>query len=151
MAATIETRIWQALRARVATISGYAANQFAWPLIPFDKPSANGKPLPYLEIAHLPNRVNRVLVGSKGPQDRPGILQITLCWPASEVGAGMGKTHPDVLIQRAGEIAAHFPTGLCMAFQGVGANVTKAPDVAQPFRDDAYWRVPVSVSIQTYA
>lgn len=147
----VETKIWLALKSRVATIAGYAANQFAWPMVPFTPPQADGRPLPYLDVAHMPNRNSRTLIGSKGPMQRPGILQIALMWPASEIGTGTGKTHPDVLVQQAGDIAAHFSTDLCMAFQGVSVRVTKAPDVAQPTRDDAYWRVPVSIFYETYA
>ena len=151
MTATAETKIWQALRSRVATIAGYAASQFAWPMDPFTPPQSNGKPLPYLDIAHMPNVNARVLVGSKGPMRRPGIVQIALMWPVAEIGTASGKVHPDVLIQQAGEIAAHFPTDLCMPFQGVSVRVTKAPDVAQPMRDEVYWRVPVSIFYETYA
>lgn len=151
MAATVETRMWLALKARIATITGYITSQFAWPMDPFTPPQSNGKPLPYLDIAHMPNVNARVLVGSKGPMRRPGIVQIALMWPVSEIGTAPGKTHPDVLIQKVGAVAAHFPTDLCMAFQGVSVRVTKAPDVAQPIRDDAYWRVPVSIFYETYA
>lgn len=143
MTASIETKIWQALKARVSTLTGYTS---AWPMDPFEPGQ-----LPYVEVAHLPNRNDRMLIGSKGRMHRPGILQLTLCWPVAQVGAGLGKVHPDVLIQRAGEIAAHFTTDLCMPFQGVSVRVTKAPDVAQPIRDDAYWRVPVSIFYETYA
>ncbi|TKT79974.1 phage tail terminator-like protein [Aquamicrobium sp. LC103] len=148
MSATVETGVWQALRARVATLPGFTIN---WPMEPFTPPSAGGKLLPFVECRHMPNRVNRVFIGSDAPQERPGILQITLCWPASEIGTGSGKTHPDVLIQRAGEIAAHFPTDHRMTFQGVSVRVERAPDVAQPYRDDAYWRAPVSVRYRCYA
>lgn len=148
---TVETAIWQALRARVATLTGFAANQINWPLMPFEKPSAGGRPLPYLECRHMPNAIVRRFIGPSDPQERPGILQLTLCWPASDVGTGSGQTHSDVLIQRAGEIAAHWPTDLPLDFQGVRVRVERAPDVAQPYRDDAYWRVPVSVRYTCYA
>lgn len=144
----VGTKIWMAIKARVSTLTGYT---FAWPMDPFTPPQSGGKPLPYLDIAHMPNVNARVLVGSKGPIRRPGIVQIALMWPVAEIGTASGKTHPDVLIQKAGEIAVHFPTDLCMAFQGVSVRVTKAPDVAQPYRDDAYWRVPVSIFYETYA
>lgn len=137
MTASTETKIWQALKARVSTLTGYT---FAWPMVPFE-PGLT----PYVEIAHLPNRNVRPFTASDEPMERPGILQLTLVWPVAQVGTGLGKVHPDTLIQRAGEIAAHFNTDRCMTFQGVRARVTKAPDVARPIRDEAYWRVPVSV------
>lgn len=144
----VETIIWQALRARVASLAGFAIN---WPLEPFTPPQGGGKPLPYVECRHLPNAPVRRFIGSGDPHERPGILQLTLCWPASEIGNGSGKAHPDELIQRAGEIAAHFPTDFPMRFEGVTVRVERAPDVAQPYRDDAYWRVPVSVRYDCFA
>lgn len=146
---TIETSIWQALRARVQTLPGGLA--INWPMEPFTPPTASGKPLPYIECRNMPNAVNRLFIGSNEPHERPGILQLTLCWPVSEVGTGSGKTHPDVLVQRSGEIAAHFPTDHAMEFQGVRVRVERAPDVSQPYRDDAYWRCPTSVRWRCYA
>lgn len=145
---TIETKVWQALKARAATLPGFTIN---WPLEPFTPPVSGGKPSPYVEVRHMPNAVVRRFIGSSDPHERPGILQLTLCWPASEIGTGSGQTHSDVLIQRAGEIAAHFPTDLRMPFQGVVVRVERAPDVAQPYRDDAYWRCPVSVRYSVFA
>lgn len=149
MPATVETKIWQALKARVATLpGGYAIN---WPLAPFTPPKAGNRPLPYVECRHIPNRNNRFLMGSTDPQERRGILQMTLCWPATNVGTGSGKTHPDDLIQRAGEIAAHFPTDLAMDFEGIRVRVERAADVAQAYRDEAYARCPVSIRWQAFA
>lgn len=149
MSATTETKIWQALKARVQTLSsGLTIN---WPMEPFTPPVSGGKPVPYVECRHLPNANVRRFIGSNDPMERMGILQLTLCWPASEIGTASGKTHPDVLVQHAGEIAAHFPTDLAMDFQGIRVRVERAPDVTQPYRDDAYWRCPVSVRWRCYA
>lgn len=146
---SIETKLWMALKARVETLpGGFTIN---WPLEPFNKPQAGKRHQPYVEVRHLPNQVNRRFIGSDDPQERPGILQLTICWPAADVGTGSGKTHPDELIQRAGEVAAHFPTDLKMRFDGVTVRVEKAPDVAQPYRDEAYWRVPVGVYYDCFA
>lgn len=146
---TIETSIWQALKARVQALGlGLPIN---WPQTVEAKPQTSGKPLPYVECRHLPNATVRRFIGSDDPHERPGILQLTLCWPVSDIGTQDGETHPDELIQRAGEIAAHFPTDHRMTFEGVTVRVERAPDVAQPFRDDAYWRCPVSVRYSCFA
>ena len=147
MAITVQTLVWQALKARVATLPvGYAVS---YPMEPFDPPvSANGKPLPYVECRHLPNDNTRLFIKGSDPHERMGILQLSLLWPVSDVGTG--KTHPDVLTQKAGEIAAHFPADLALDFQGARVRVERAPDVAQPLRDEAVWRVPVSVRYRGY-
>lgn len=146
---TIQTKVWMALKARVQTLG--LGLPIDWPMSVEDKPQAGGRPLPYVECRHLPNAVVRRFIGSDDPHERPGILQLTICWPVSDIGTGAGQTHPDVLIQRAGEIAAHFATDLRMSFQGVTVCVERAPDVAQPYRDEAYIRVTVSIRYSVFA
>lgn len=66
----IEIRIWQALKARIASLpGGFMIN---WPREPFTPPVSSGKLRPYIEARHLPNRVNRPFIGSDDPQERPG-------------------------------------------------------------------------------
>lgn len=149
MTATVETSIWQALKTRAASLPGSLV--ISWPMEPFTPPVSGGKPAPYVEVRNIPNANVRPFIGSGDPHDRMGILQLTLCWPVADVGAAAGKTHPDVLIERAGEIAAHFNTDRPLDFEGVRVRVERAADVAQGYRDDAYIRVPVSVRWQTFA
>lgn len=147
-ALSVETKIWQALRTRVATLQG--GYTISWPMEPFSPPTAGGKPAPYVECRNIQNRTSRVFIGSSEPHDRKGILQLSLCWPVSEVGTGSGKTHPDVLTERAGQIAAHFPTDHRMTFGDVDVRVTSAPDVAQGYLDGTYIKVPVSINWRTF-
>lgn len=152
--ATVETAIWQAVKARVQSLPApvnYPSmpGRCDWPLEVFTKPQAGAVPVSYLEVRHLPNTSVRRFIGSNDPHERMGILQLSLMWPVSDVG--QGKTHPDVLTQMAGLIAAHFPTDLRMVFQDVTVRVEKAADVAQPYRDEAYWRVPTSIRWRCWA
>lgn len=150
MTPTIETKIAQAIQARVATIA------LPYPVIwtddePAALPNAGGQPSPYIEAHHEPNRTVRRIIKASAPHERPGLLLLTLCWPISKVGTGAGKTYRDAIREIAGQMATHFPAGLCMSFQGVGVNVTKAPDVLGAYRDDAYVRTQVRVDLRTYA
>ncbi len=147
---TIETKIAQALQARVASLP--LPYDVLWTDDePADKPSAYKRPEAYIE-AHLePNRTVRYLINPDAPHERPGLLLLTLCWPLAKVGAGSGKTPRDATREQAGKIAEHFPAGLCMSFQGVGVNVTKAPDVLAAYRDDAYLRTQVRIEYRTFA
>lgn len=146
---SVETKIWQALRARAATIPG--GFTISWPMEPFTPPSSGGSPSPYVECRNIPNRNSRMFIGSNEPHDRKGILQLSLCWPVADVGTGSGKTNPDVLTERAGQLAAHFPTDHRMIFDGVDVRVSSAPDVAQGYLDGPYIKVPVSVPWRTFA
>lgn len=147
---TIETKISQALQARVATCLP------AYPKVwtdgePVALPTAGGQPAPYIEAHHEPNRTVRRLIKANAPHERPGLLLLTLCWPIAKVGTGSGKTHRDAIREQAGKIAEHFHAGLCMSFQGVGVNVTKAPDVLGAYRDEAYLRTQARVEYRTFA
>lgn len=147
---TTEVKIWMALKARVQSLPVPVNYPIDWPMEVFQKPQAGGRPSPYIEVRHLPNTAVRRFIGSNDPHERLGLVQLTLCWPVADVDTAPGKTHPDVLTQMAGLIAAHFPTDLRMVFQEVTVRVEKAADVAQPFRDEAYWRMPVSVRWQSF-
>lgn len=148
MAATIETAIWLALKARVQSLPlDYPID---WPRGPFDKPQGlDDLPDPYLEVRLLPNVSQRLFIGSNDPHRRMGILQVSLMYPVARTKGNVDWEAQ--FAQIGGTIAAHFPTDLKMHFEGVTVRVEKAPDVAQPLRDDAYWRVPVSIRFDCFA
>lgn len=147
---TIETKIAVALQSRVASLA--LPYEVLWTADePESKPATGGQPSPYIEAHHEPNRSARLLIKPNAPHERLGLLLLTLCWPISDVGASSGKTHKDAIREQAGQIAEHFPAGLCMSSQGLGVNVTKAPDVLGAFRDEAYLRTQVRVEYRTYA
>jgi hypothetical protein len=147
---TIETKISQAIQARVATCLP------AYPKIwtdgePASLPTAGGQPAPYVECHFEPNRTVRRFIGSNDPHERPGLLLLTLCWPLTKVGTGSGKTHKDAIREIAGQIASHFQADLPMDFEGVRVRVTAAPSVLGAYRDDAYLRTQVRVTYTCFA
>lgn len=150
MTATIETKIAQAIQARVASLPG------SFPVLwtddaPVEPPKDAKGPLPYIEAHFEPNRTVRRFIGSNDPHERPGLLLLTLCWPIAKVGTGSGKTHKDAIRQHAGEIAAHFPADLAMDFQGVRVRVAAAPSVLGAYRDDHYLRTQARIEWQAFA
>lgn len=148
MSATTETKIWLALKGRVETIP--LAFPKAYPREAFTPPSA----APWLEIVHLPNANSRPFLGADDPMFRQGILQINLRSPVGKE-TGQAQPHPsEVDIQRAGTIAAHFwsdLTGRTLFFEGVRVVIQRAPDVARPFVDGAFWLTPISVRYEAFA
>lgn len=144
---TIETKIAQAIQARVASLP------LSYPVLwtddePATRPSAGGQPAPYIEAHHEPNRTVRRFLGSADSHERPGILLLTLCWPVAKVGAGKGGAHRNDIRERAGLIAAHFGTDSLLSFQGVRVRVTKAPDVLGAYRDGAWLRTQVRINLE---
>lgn len=145
MTASTETKIWQALKARIDSLS------LSYPVIrargePTDVPTSGGQPVPYIEAYNLVNDPVPISGGDGGYNRHFGILQLTICWPLSNVGVGAGKTHPDVLTQRSGEIAAHFKHGTDMSFSGTIVRVERPPRaVTDGTVDGPYLRLPVSI------
>lgn len=143
MTATVETKIWMALRARIDALPLTFLK--AWPKEEFTPPTEGGTSAPYLEIAHLPNAVQRPFIGHDDPNWRTGILQISLMYPVAL------KHHGEVDIQYAGQIAAHFNQSVTMPYDDVVVGIERSPDVAQGYRDGVYWRTPVSIRWQASA
>lgn len=149
MTATVETKIWMALKSRVQSLP--MSYPIDWPRVPFTKPQSGNpvQPDPYLEVRLLPNTSQRLFIGSNDPHRRMGILQVSLMYPiARTTGTVDWETQ---FSQIGGTIAAHFPADLRMHFEGLSVRVEKAPDVAQPFRDEVYWRVPCTIRYEAYA
>lgn len=147
---SVETSIRQALYARVRTLP--LSYMVAWPREPFTPPSAGVKPSPYIECRVNPKRNRRPYIGSNEEMDRSGDLQLSLCWPVSEVGTGQGKTHPDVLMEQAGQIAAHFPTDHQMSHGDVLIRVEQAPDILNDgYLDGPYIKIPVTIPWRNFA
>lgn len=140
----IETSIWLALKAHAATLQLAPAHPISWPDEAFTPPNGN-LPAPYLRVTHMPNRTDRVLIGSAAPQRFQGILQVAVMSLLSQPMA--------VAIEHAGLVAAHFSTDLRLHYGNVSVRITKRPDVMRGFRDEdsARWMTPVSVPYECFA
>lgn len=136
---SIETKIFQAIKARVETLPMKAAYPIVWT----DGPAYLPNPTqPYLRCTWLPNKTERQFIGSKDPQRRPGILQIDVMGTKAQ-GSGVAR-------EVAGQVAAHFPADLRLFFQGVKVSVTKAPSVLGSFID-THIQVPVQIEVNSFA
>lgn len=135
---SIETAIWLALRARVASLVLTPAHPVAWPNESFTKPTTG-----YLRVTWIPNINHRLFMRGADPHQRLSLLQIDVFDPKNQNLA--------VALENAGKVAAHFPADLRMTAHGVTAQVTRAPDIAQPIDDDTHLMVPVTVPIRVFA
>lgn len=130
--ATTETKIWQALKSRVNAITTtYSKDWQGSDFTPSDEP--------YIEIRHLPNYSNRVLIEDDGQHKYKGILQLSLMYPVSK------KHTYEVMQEIAATIAATFVCGQVLTFQGVSVTIEKKPDIAQPFREEGFWKFPITI------
>lgn len=150
MTPSIETRISEAIRARVATLPMAASYEIVWtdgplPKKPDGEPETSYTPDPlkrYLRVTWTPNQTQRQFIGSNDPHRRPGVLQIDVFGTVSQGSARA--------IEVAGQVAQHFPADLVLTFMGAKVRVMKAPSIGPVFVD-THLQVPVMVELEAWA
>lgn len=137
---TIESDIWAALKARVATLTVVPANRIAWPNVAFTPPAPSAS---WLRVTHIPNRNRRLFLGSDEPHQRQGLLQID-CFTPKGRGSEAG-------LEMAAAVAAHFPCDLQLTSGSVTVRITKAPDAMQAIAGDTHEQTPVVIEYEAFA
>ena len=125
----VETKIWMALKSRIATIPGGLT--VAYPADVYTPGAAA-----YIAVGRANIAPERVFVAS-GAHERRGTLTLSHVAPIGQDQA--------VYEEAGAKIAAHFPADLCMNFQGVAVRIGSASHVVDGYRDGAWWRTPVNV------
>lgn len=134
---SVEANIHGALMARVNSLALTPTLEIVWPASQVLPPETE-----YLRVTHLPAAPIRRALSAASPMDRTGILQLDLFSPA-------GKFERDY-IDRAGQIAAHFPPDQMMSQGGVFLMVVKT-DVLPSRADGNHWHVPIRVNYRGFA
>lgn len=146
MTPSIETRIAEAIKARVASLPMASTYTIVWTDGPLSSGQTSYTPSPtqrYLRCTWTPNRASREgRVASDLPALRMGVLQIDVMALKTQ-GSGVAR-------EVAGQVAAHFPLDFCMSFMGIGVRVMEPPSVLAPFID-THIQVPVQIETHTYA
>jgi hypothetical protein len=135
---SIETSIWLALKARVQALALSPVLPIAWPNEAFTKPSGG-----YLRVTWIPNINRRLFLRGSDPHQRLSLMQIDVFAKKNQNVA--------VALEIAGQVAAHFPADLKMSAHGVTAQVTRAPEIAQPIDDDTHLMIPVTIRCSVFA
>jgi hypothetical protein len=139
MVPSIETRIFEANKARVASLPMATRYPVKWTDGPEFKPQVSDR---YLRATWTPNQTQRVFIGSNDPHRRPGVLQIDVFEP---------KTQRSIdAVEVAGQVARHFPADLRFSFQDANVRVIKAPSVLAVFTE-THHQVPVVIELEAYA
>lgn len=139
---SIETKIFQAIKARVEALPMRATHDIVWTAGDSALETGAGAsytPSPtkaYLRCTWTPNATQRPLIGSKERNTRPGILQIDVMGIVAQ-GAGVAR-------EAAGQLAQEFPTDRRLSFMGTKVRITKAPTVYRPIVG-AHVQVPVEI------
>lgn len=142
--ATIETKIAEAIRARVHAMPMVTTHDVAWtdgdvglqtPAGTTYTPSPTKR---YLRCTWTPNATQRAFIGSADPDTRPGILQIDVM--------GLKTQSSGVAREVAGQVALQFPKDRRLTFEGVKLRVLKSPSVYVPFIA-THVQVPVEIQL----
>lgn len=130
--ATLETKIWEALRAKVNQVSTTLNLPVVFPNV-ITLPTKSG----YILVNDQPNNNVRPYMGSNSQHIYTGILQLDLM-----MSLGQDTSY---VKQVAGQIVALFPEDTPMVFDGAVVRVTKAGDIKGGYRDDTMWRTPILI------
>ena len=95
---------------------------------------------PYQKAELLPAAPDNLIAGRSTYFER-GIFQVSLYYPN---GAGMGAQEA-----RAEAVQTAFRRGSTFSKGGVNVNITMTPKIAQGFRSEDFWCVPISITYQS--
>lgn len=134
---SVETSIWLALKARIATLPFSPALPVAYPGSTYSP----GK-VAFIAVNGVTVAPQRVLIG-KGAHERAGTLTLSHVAPIGQDIA--------YYTEMAGKIAAHFEEDTRMQYGGVCVRIVAKPHVVDGFRDEGWWRTPVNIRWRTSA
>lgn len=136
----IETKIWMAFKTHIEALAG--SLPVAWPAGPvFVPPSVGSRLQPYLAVGTVAAAPQRQYIESRQKQKRTGVLTVVYVAPLVSAVA----YHIE---QAAKLIVPHFREDTCIHYSDVSVQFTAEPAVQDGYRDDGYWRVPVTISWQ---
>lgn len=137
---SVETSIFQAVKARVDDLPMKAAYPIVWSTNTAYSPSPTQ---PYIRATWIPNVNRRLFLRGSDPHQRLAILQLDV----------MAKktSGDDVAIEVAGQVSAHFAADTPMFFQDVKVKVQRAPDVAPVVVGETHIQAPVTIRVEAFA
>lgn len=137
MVATVETKIWMAIKEAIQAASG--GLPIAWRDEQFQPPQTATGHLPFLAVGDVAT-VTRPLIGSSSVKEHTGIVTLSYVAPLGYDAAWY--------IQRASALLNGFPLDRGSVFQGVcvkWGNPPAVPRIDRGYRDDGYIRTPVII------
>lgn len=148
---SVPTKIWLALKNHLQglRINGQTIDM-ALPAQPYQPKSANGVPQPYISVGRVSALPVRMEIGSGKKRLHEGSLSLVLVQPLLRDAAG-NSVPEEAYIERAAQVAAHFPEDSRIAYGGICLRVLTTPAVQDGYQDAGYWRIPVKVDWRTIA
>lgn len=134
----IETKIWLAVKGHITALAGTVP--VAWPGSPlFTPPTSGGQLSPYLAVGTVAAAPQRQVIAHRQPQLRVGVLTVVYVAP-------LGPDVAALIEQAAKALVPYFREGTCILYENVSVEFTAEPAVQDGYRDDGYWRIPVTIN-----
>lgn len=137
MNATVETKIWLALKSRIDTLP--LDFPVAWPGVRFDIPHSGDSILPYIRSGRVVANPIRDFIANGQPYTRTGTLILTLVYPLSTLKSS------STLDYYGGIIADHFSDSKSMQYNDVCVTIPSYPTVSDGYEDNGYFNIPVRI------
>lgn len=132
MAAYVETKIAEALLARLAGMPGVPL--VAWPNKDFTPPSSGQ----YLRVSIQPNRTETIEIGVDAWNRHRGIMQVDVM-DRQDVGA-------IAAMETAGKVIARFNRNVAIEHEGLLVRMDAPPSIAGMLKTDNGWtQTPVTI------
>lgn len=131
MALYSDTKVWQALATRLATLTFSPALPIAWPNTTFSPPGDRK----WLRLNEIPASTTPFAL-SGGTNEHIGLMQVDVFRPLNE-GHVPAK-------EVAGAVAAHFPPALRLFSEGVKVVVTRS-ELGPVLKQDTEIMLPVTI------
>lgn len=138
MAVHVETKIAEALLARLAALVLSPPLPIAWPNLAFTPPAGA-----YLQADHLQAPTVNLFLSNADPDMHVGLLQVTVVAPLNQGVIGA--------VEIAGSIANHFGKGTALDHEGLRVRIEDRPSIAPALVDEDRLRVPVTVTYRVFA
>lgn len=136
----VQTKIWMALKGEVERAAGTIP--VAWPSGEiFTPPVLSGVRLPYLTVGFTMLAPERATIGSREAPRREGTLTVVRVAPLGPPLAAHIEAASDLL-------AAYFREDTGVVFEDIEVSFPGEMNVQGGYRDDGYWRTPVTVRWQ---
>lgn len=135
MSAVIETKIWMALRERVASV---VTLPIVWPLDTFKLDPTKQQVI----VSFVPNVSERPNLANDSTHYYSGLLQFSLMSPLN--------WKLEQVMQSAALLVDAFPESARLEYDGVRVHISKRGDISQPYRDENMNRTTINIRWQQF-
>lgn len=134
MATYIQTKIFNALAAKLESLAFIPEINVCWPNVNFEPPTDGTG---YIRAQLFPATAEQTTLGTDGQNRHTGIFQVDVIWPENK-----GLSEPTEI---AGAIANHFKRGTLLTTDSIALRIDQPPLVRGIIVDGGTIQIPIDV------